>query len=791
MPKNNLGQRIAELVLRYRWLVLLGTFAFVFLAASGARFLGMSTNYRVFFSKENPQLTAFEELENRYTKNDNIFIAVAPKDGNVFTRETLSVLKELSWAAWKLPYSSRVDSITNFQYSHADGDELIVEDLVKNPESLSNADLERVKKITLSEPLLSNRLISNKGDVTAVNITFQQPGKTILEVPEIVKATRELADGFREKYPDINLYLSGVIMLNNAFSEAAQRDMASLIPLMFLVMTLVMWFAIRSVSGTLTAVVIIITSMATAMGIAGWLGILITPPSSAAPTIVMTLAIADSIHLLITMLHEMGKGKNKREAIIESMRVNLQPIFLTSITTAIGFLSMNFSDAPPFHDLGNIVAIGVVAAFFYSVLILPALLSFLPVRVKVIPGGNMVFMNRLGDFVVRKRKPLFWGMVVFILVLFTGIQRIELYDIFTEYFDKRYAFRTDTDFIRDNLTGIDMVEYSLESGKEGGVSSPEYLAKLEEFTQWYRSQPEVMHVSSLADIMKRLNKNMHGDNPAYYKIPKDKELAAQYLLLYEMSLPFGMDLNNQIDVAKSATRFSVTLKRLTTNKMREIAQRGEEWLRKNAPASMVTAGMGPTVMFSYISKRNIISMLGGTTVALILISGILIFALRSFKIGIISLIPNLVPAGMAFGLWGLIVGQVGLALSIVTAMSLGIVVDDTVHFLSKYIRARRELGMDSTEAVRYSFQTVGKALLVTSIILIVGFFVLTFSGFKLNSDMGLLTAIAITFALLTDFLFLPPLLMKMERGKNRSSALAQPNAGEPEGVPVRTVDSEQ
>ncbi len=767
MPENNIGQRVAEQVLKYRWWVLIGSIAFVMAAGSGARFLGMSTDYRVFFSKENPQLTAFDELEKRYSKNDNILIALAPKDGKVFTPKTLEAVKELTWSAWKLPYSSRVDSITNFQYTRADDDELIVEDLVKNPKSLSNTDLKRIEQIALSEPLLLNRLISPEAHVTGINVTFQQPGKTIFEVPEIVKVARKMADEFRQKYPDIDIYLSGMVMLNNAFSEGAQGDMGTLMPLMFMIMTIIIWFSIRSISGTVTTMIVIIMSMATAMGIAGWLGILITPPSATAPTIVMTLAIADSIHILVTMFHEMKRGKNKREAIIESIRVNMQPIFLTSVTTAIGFLTMNFSDSPPFHDLGNIVAVGVIAAFAYSILILPVLMSFLPVRIKKQENGEKMFMDRFGDFVVNKRKQLFWGMAIFILMLFTGMSRIEFYDIFSEYFDHRYAFRVDTDFIKDNLTGLDLVEYSLEAKEDGGVSAPEYLAKLEAFSKWFEKQPEVLQVNSFSTIMKRLNKNMHGDDPSYYKVPENKELAAQYLLLYEMSLPFGMDINNQINISKSATRFSVTLKRITSNEIRQIAERGENWLKKNAPAYMAAIGIGPTVMFSYISQRNIVSMLGGTTVALVLISGILIFALRSFKIGIISLIPNLVPAGMAFGLWGFAVGQVGLGLSVVSAMCLGIVVDDTVHFLSKYIRARREHGMDSTEAVRYSFNTVGKALWITSVILVIGFFVLSFSGFKMNSEMGLLTAVAIIFALLADFLFLPPLLMKMDKGKSK------------------------
>ncbi|NNG12884.1 MAG: MMPL family transporter, partial [Halobacteria archaeon] len=300
------------------------------------------------------------------------------------------------------------------------------------------------------------------------------------------------------------------------------------------------------------------------------------------------------------------------------------------------------------------------------------------------------------------------------------------------------------------------------TGESGGISDPGFLVNVEAFANWYREQPDVLHVNSLTDTMKRLNKNMHGDAANWYQLPDQRDLSAQYLLLYEMSLPYGLDLNNQIDVSKSATRLSVALENVSSNELLALEETAQEWLSANAP-EMQTNGASPSVMFAHIGQRNIRSMLTGTSLALVLISLILVFALRSLKIGLVSLIPNLAPAAMGFGLWGLLVGEVGLALSVVAGMTLGIVVDDTVHFLSKYLRARREQHLSSADAVRYAFSTVGMALTVTTLVLIAGFMVLTQSPFKLNSDMGLLTAITIAFALAADFLFLPPFLMKVEK----------------------------
>jgi len=265
----------------------------------------------------------------------------------------------------------------------------------------------------------------------------------------------------------------------------------------------------------------------------------------------------------------------------------------------------------------------------------------------------------------------------------------------------------------------------------------------------------------MTDIFKRLNKNLHGDDPAWHRLPAERNLAAQYLLLYEMSLPYGLDLNNQIDVDKSAMRISAAMHVLSTKQILAVEKRADEWLRDNAP-DLVTQGTSPTIMFAHIGARNIRTMLVGTTLALVLISLILVVALRSVKIGLISMVPNLVPAAMGFGIWGLLVGEIGLSLSIVTGMTLGIVVDDTVHFLSKYLRARREEGASPEDAVRYAFDRVGMALFITTLVLMAGFFILALSSFYLNSGMGLLTAIVLGLALLADFLFLPPLLIRIE-----------------------------
>jgi len=783
--------RYGQWVVRHRWAVVVASVLIVVGLALGAGNLGLSSNYRVFFSPDNPDLANFEKVQNIYTKNDNILFAVTPASGEVFTPQTLSVIEELTEGAWQIPYSIRVDSITNFQHSEAEGDDLIVEDLVTGAAGYTGAELDRAREIALSRPELVNRLIAEDADVTGVNVTLQFPGESQAELPAAVTKARELVAELEAAHPHIDIRMTGMAMLNNAFVESGMRDMQTIIPLMFLVLTAVIVLLVRSISGTLSTFGVIAMSAASAMGIAGWVAVLFTdgrlllsPVALQAPTMILTMAIADSIHILVSMQSEIAEGRDKHEALVESLRINFVPVTLTSLTTAIGFLSLNFSDSPPLRNLGSITAAGVTVAFLLSISFLPAAMAILPVKVRRRSAATSsgVF-DRLGDFVVTRRKPLLWGSAALVLLFAATVPMNVIADEYVKYFDESITFRTDSDYTTANLTGINTFQMSIDSGEPGGISDPEYLRILDEFAIWLREQEPVIQVSTLTDTLRRLNMNLHGDDPAYYGIPESRELAAQYLLLYEMSLPYGLDLNNQINVDKSSTRIVVTAGSVPTNEFLALAESAENWLRHNGPYRMNALATGPGIMFSRITERNIRSMVFGTALAFLLISGVLILSLRSFRLGALSLIPNLVPALMAFGAWGLVVGKVGFSVSVVAAMTMGIVVDDSVHFLSKYLRARREKHLASADAVRYAFSTVGKALWVTSAVLVAGFLVLAQSTFKQNADMGLLAALTIIFALVADFFLLPQLLMLVDR--QRPARARIPAGLEPQPVYVR------
>jgi len=835
-------------LLSWRWPLLALTLIACFAMGAGSQFIEFRSNYRVFFSEENPELAAYEDFQDRFAREDNLLMVIAPDDGVVFDQDTLSLVQEATERSWLITNTARVDSVTNHQHTYAsedaDGfptlvvDDLFAEDLYgENAQTLDTAVIAARRQIALDEPLLNNRVIrvdpETGRETTGVYLTVrllndEDPN----EIAETVQDMRALVADLRDSHPGHSFHLSGTVMLNNAFIEASNQDSATLIPATFGAILagvfFFLWWMYRAPGsaawGMLATLFIVLFSMVGAMGMAGWLGIYLTPPSASAPTVIATLAVADSIHFLSTFLKALRAGADRGEAVKESLRLNFVPIFLTSLTTAIGFLSLNFSDAPPFRDLGNIVAIGVALAFVLSVILLPILVRLLPIKAP--PTGSerdSAMFGALAEFAIRFRKGLAIGLGIVLVVMAGSIARLELNDEFVRYFSQNVEFRQDTIYMMDNLTGIYQAEFPLQidqdevarvlgedRAEEYTINEPEFMAIVENFTEWLNDQPEVIHVYSIADIMRRLNMNFNLDDPEFYRIPQvpsrdlmieyygeeevgamseaelqalaEEEAAratAQYLFMYENSLRSGMQLTDRITIDRLETRVTATQTELSSTEMREFADRAERWIDANTPSYVTMRTTGPNVMFSHISQRNIEANLYGATLAFVLIAVVIMLSMRSVRMGLISLLPNLTPALVTFGIWAWAVGQVNLAVAIVASLSLGIIVDDTIHLLSKYRVARRELSLNPEDSVRYAFRSVGSALLITTLALMAGFLILAQSDFAINAITGLLTAVAILVALIFDFLMLPAILLFFDRDRVPAAGSARVDTAAP------------
>lgn len=763
----------ARFVVYRPWLAIFVSVLMVFLMSIGIKDFRMTNNPRTFFGNENPDYEVLKNLEAMYGNREVVVFVLHPHNDDVFTRANLDLLERMTQELWQMPAAIRVSSLTNFQHTEVNGDDLYTHPLIESALTLSDQQIAVIRSIALSEPALVRSAISDKGHVAAiaVNVTMDDERSQARTVYDWARVFR---DRFQQQHPDVDIMLSGTVAFSDAMREATTDGLAEIFPFSIAIAVLILWLILRSLFATWVTMSVVFLSVLGALGAASAMGIVFQPITSFAPAIILTLSLADSMHLLISYQQQLRKGMEKQTAMVASLRVNVLPVILTSVTTAIGFVSLNTSESPPFRDLGNIVTIGVLLALWLALVFLPAVCMVTRAPdIRQEEGWSQRAMLWLTGVIIRYRLLLLVSTVLLMALLSSFVSRNEFNDVWSEYFDETFEVRRVSDFVGRELTGLHRIEMSIPARESGGIVEPEYLRKLDELRAWAEAQPEVVSATAFSDVIRRLNRNMNGGDPAFYVIPDNRPLAAQYLLMFEMSLPFGLGLDNVVSMDKDASLFAVVLKQTTSSNILRFKEKMDAWTQANFPDYMRVPAGGLDVMFAGVTKRNIESLLSGLLFSFVLITITMIVSLRSLKYGLYSMLPNIAPCTMAFGVWALVDGHVGLTDSVVACITLGIVVDDTIHFLSKYVQARREGGLAAEEAVRHSLSHVGVAIVATTVVLVADFATLLFSHFQPSLSLGLLTCITLVFALICDLLFLPPFLLVFDRRKSRAEPVAE------------------
>lgn len=592
-------ERYAGKVVQYRWLVLLFSLLVAAVSSTGMSKLVFEGSYEIFFDDENPMLAAFHNIEDTFSRADGMNFVVTPAGGDVFERQVLVAIEEMTEEAWRLPHSRRVNSLTNFQYTLAVDDNLFVSDLFSNAADMPEAEIEIRRKAALAEPILVDAQVSPMGDVTGISVIVFIPDDDPDATENIAQAGRDFAARFEARYPDLRIRITGSPIITDAFNQASRGDLATLVPLMYLVMLIMMGALLRSVGAIVITFVVMAASAGTGLGLSTWMGLPMTGPSTGAVTITLMIAVANAIHLLTKFEHNLAAGMPRAAAVVRALTSNAGPISLACLTTAIGFMVLNTSDLPPYRYMGTTAALGVVAVWFYCFTVVPALMAIIPRKA----GGKVrreAGWALFADWVIGHRRVILWASLAVVTTLSLFVTRNEFNDQFVGYFDPESQVRSDAQFTSDNLSGIYGILYSVPANGPGGVTDPVYLSHLDAFAQWVREHPTVKGVSVFTDVMKRLNRSMHGDDQDWYRIPESRELAAQYLLLYEMSLPMGLDLTNQVDIDKSATKVRVGVPNVTNNEIIALEEDADAWIRANWPDYMHTTPANPTLLFAHI-----------------------------------------------------------------------------------------------------------------------------------------------------------------------------------------------
>ncbi len=749
------------------WAILLG------LALVGALVPGLGKvradfTHSGFFWSDDPKIQRFNAFERRFGNDDAVIFAVHSPSG-VFDADTARLLRELTDAMWQVPEIMRADSLVNFNWVHASGDDIVVEPFF--PDNLTSEILAERRRIALAHPTLPNYLVSPDG-LTAMVFGRVKPGiEKPADAHAITLAARKvLAEA---KRGDETIYLGGGPPLTFAFEEISQSDIQRLIPMAILCAAFFLTVLLRNLAGTLLPFVVVFLSIAVAFGFSGYAGRMQTAMSTPVPTILIAVGIADTVHILVTFLNELRHGRSRREAAHYALTKNFLATFLTCLTTAIGFFSFVGANLKPLSTLGVMAGVGTLAAWIFAQLIVGGLLFVLPIKVKPLPPerarNNARRAGALVDLIARRKRLIIGGTVVLSGLALAYAIGIDVNSDPIKYFRAGMPVRVASEFMEKNMGNARAVELVVDSGVEDGIKDPVFLGKVNALQTWLEKQPRITRALSIVDVLKQTHQSLHGDDPAFYGIAADRETIAQELFLYTMGLPQGMDINDRVAVRNDALRItvfdSITTSRDTVAVVKTIEAKGKE-------LGLDVQATGKYLLYQQTNDYVVQSFLTSLWSASLLIGIVMAVFLRSVWLGLISMIPNIVPLFAAGALLRFLGQPLDMGTVLVASICLGISIDDTSHVLANFAYWRRQ-GVPPNEAMKTVLTHTGPALLSTNGILITSFLTFATASFVPNMWFGLMTAFTLSIALLADMFFTPAILVK---GMGRTAAVSAPRS---------------
>ena len=723
---------LAQWSVRYRLLVFILSLAALIAGAAGTLRLSFDPDARVYFSADSAERLAFERFEERYGRRQNLIVIAIPETASDEAARRLA-----------LTIAGRVDG--------AEGTGAIVKGTDGAPRSL---DL-------------------HETDGGAVLATFVVPLTAAGdEVHATVKALEEIADEVVAGAGGRLLFTGNPAQIA-ASMDAILGDLLFLVPIQVAIIVVLLLLFTGSLSGTIVLLSVLAVATSATMGGFGWLGGSLNGVTSATPSALLGLSVATSVHLMFGWQGALRLGFERSAALRRTVGLHIVPVMIATLTTILSFLCLNLADSPAFHTFGTLVATGLGLTFILSFTLLPALLSLLPTP-RRIPGrdGLEAVLGGLARLILRARVWVLLAAIGVIGVSVWGVGKVVFEDRFTAYFDDSYRYSQATQLYEEQIGGVTPVLFSLPRRDGESLAGPDYTARVATFTRWLAAQPEVSEVRSLATLLRDDPAGRTGAvtmdgvtvSPRVAGLLEDglrrrsDDSDLQWLLgrRFAAEAPGG-----------GATKVLAMLRHVSSADITAFAERAGGVLDEIAPGpNPVPTGL--PVLGAQLSERNGQAMIRATPLALAAISVILIFALRSLRLGLASLLPNLLPLLMAYGAWGLLMGELTFAGTMVIAMTFGIVVDDTVHMMARYRYLRRE-GLAPPQAMEGTFRSVGIAVFATTVAIATGYMALGFSGFVVNRDLGLITATTLFGALLSVTVFLPALIAIIDRGGKRRS----------------------
>ncbi len=752
-------------------------FAFIFLIIlPGALTIKSMWSPRVWFDPDHEEIQKLDRFEQQFGSDTFISIGLHDPKG-VFNYSTLKVIQEMTEQLWQVPDVTRVESLANHNMIRAEGDDIVINPFLEKltPER-DQKFFEKLKSEALSDEVLPDFFISKDGTYSIL-YAYLKPslGGREPSYSKTVDESRKILNQYIDK--DIDLFLLGPAAGNDAFREVSASDNMRLIPFMFSFIIFLLFIQFRSFSVIILALGLVATTVGVTFGMLGHLGIVFNSLLSAIPGVLLAICIADAVHIFTSYFHFRRLGKGSLNATHLSLVKNFQPTLLTSLSTAISFLSITHTDIAPVRDLGLLCGLGTLMAWLFTYLGLGSALALISPLLdkhqvktfefnKLLKSGRTRSSSRL---MVEWIDKLRWPIIVSFILLsgasvYIAIQN-EVNSDPMKYFHDSVPIRQAYDFAGTKLDGLRGIEFVVDSGKAEGIKDPEFLRKLDRYLNWMEKEPEISRVRSVREIIKKMHQTLQQGKKEEYRIPDSSQAVGQLLFLYTMGLPQGMDLNNQFTLDNRRLRlkisWSIATSKESVEKTKYLLDKAKEF-----DLNVQSGGNGP--IYLSINQKVVSTFFSSMAMALVLVSILLLLVYKDPFISFLSMFPNVIPLLFGGALMQLLDKPIDIGTSIVSTVCLGIAVDDTIHFVSSFKQYRGQ-GLSPKRAITETFLVTGKALVVTTILLVMGFGAFVFADFVPNRNFGILCSMILALALLTDLLFLPALLLTVERKKEKTS----------------------
>lgn len=758
---------IINLLLEKRNVLALVTLAFSLFVAVGIGDTRMEATSKSLLSDSDPFKLEVEMAQKDFPPTTGVLFAFEADD--IFALESLQAMEALTQRYSEVKSAIAVNSLLNQRFNDSDQKIYGRDYLIPELDGLTASDTAKVREIALNDEDIVKNSLSKTGDMALAQIRYKNAEDDQATRLEIARSVIALRDSLRSEFPSVDIFVLGGLMFELDGINARTKDNQVLIPLVLAIGILLLWFCLRSLPFSISLMAMAALSFTATMGTYGWLNIAFNQISTLGPLVVIVIAIADGIHVLSIYAQGLHKDMNKIDAMRESLRVNIQPITLATVTTAMGFLSLNYSSSPGIYGFGNIIAIGVVWAYIVTLAILPALVLLLPTNKVPKPLGIAGFIRAVIKLVTTRGNVLFWASAVIIVVTLGLLPLNKLdFDRFTFVDEDSDAHHVLT-ALSEKIGNDQALAYSIDSGEYYGITQPEFLQQVETLSIWLEAQPESSFVTSYTDYLRSRNKSDNDDDEAYDILPEDQLQIIDYLVGYQLVQEIEPSLQPIFNADYSAVRLVIATSNLSNKELLDFNDRIDDWIAENVQKKYKVLHGDNSILYVRLDRLITMELMYGFMLSFFFITITMIIGLRSWRYGLLSIMPNLFPATIVFGVWAVFVGELSPYILMLFSISIGLVVDDSVHILSKYISGKKD-GMSPESASVYSLDRAGSAITITTLSLALGTFILVFSSTPyFQSVASLLTPIIIV-AWALDLFFLPPLLIKFDNWMDRNKA---------------------